>query len=134
MRHLVILIFLTVVLGCQGITKYISNDYAIVGSWKLVGMSKTPVEVDKVPQDGKIGGTMDFKSDKTYESKITVPGIFDEGIKTSGTYKVEGDILTTTNKENTSTTKSKIRFEKDYLIISSTDASDTSTMYYKRVN
>jgi hypothetical protein len=131
--RLLILILLVLTVNCGAISNSVSNEKSIVGSWKLMGMTKKPFPIDKITKTDLIGGSLNFKSDKTFDGEVTYPKMPDKNMKISGTYAIEGEILTINNQTNNSTTKSTLKFEKDFLIATPLN-SDGFITYYKRLN
>lgn len=98
-----------------------------------MGMTKKPFPVEKVTETDLIGGNLNFKPDKTFEGEVTYPKMPDKNLKISGSYSVENEILTINNQTNNSTTKSTLKFEKDFLVATPLNP-DGFIMYYKRLN
>ena len=132
MRFL-ILILLVVILSCGGTVETTSPEKTIVGSWKLMGMVKTPVEIERVTESDLMTGQLNFKPDKTFDGEVIYPKSPDKNTKVSGTYSVENGILTISNQANNSTTKSTLKFEKDFMIGTPINP-EGFIAYYKRVN
>lgn len=131
MIRFLILIVLIVNIGC-GVSKSVSTEKSIIGSWKLMGMTKKPFDIEKITETDMIGGRMTFKPDNTFDGEVTYTKYPDKNVKAFGTYTIEGEILTITNQGNNSTTKSTFRFEKDFLIAKPLNP-EASIMYYKRI-
>jgi len=132
MRFL-ILILLIVTVDCGGVSESVSPEKSIVGSWKLMGMVKTPVEIERVTESDLMTGNLTFKSDKTFDGEVIYPKSPDKNTKVSGTYSVENGILTISNKANNSTTKSTLKFEMDFMIGTPLNP-EGFIAYYKRIN
>src|SRR5688572_11322306 len=111
---LLIVIFATI--GCDRADNSAPADKAIIGTWKLMGMTKESFPLEKMTESDMIGGHMTFKEDKTFEGEVAYPKMPDKNLKVSGTYSVEGATLTIDNQANNSTTKSTLRFDKDFMI------------------
>ncbi len=131
--RLLILLVLIVTLSCGGNSTSVPNNGSVIGSWKLLGMLKTPIDLDKIKENDLIGGFMNFKDDGTFEGEVNYPKFPDKTIKVSGTYSVENGVITISNPGNNSATKSKIRFEKDFLILTPSSP-DGFTAYYKSLS
>jgi hypothetical protein len=132
MRFL-ILIVLFVVVNCGGISDSVSNEKSIIGSWKLMGMTKKPFPIEEVTETDLMGGNMTFKPDNTFDGEVTYPKMPDKNLKVSGTYSIENGILTINNQTNNSATKSAMRFEKDFMILTPLNP-DGFIAYYKRLD
>lgn len=132
MRFL-ILILLIATVSCGGISEPSSPEESIVGSWKLMGMVKTPVEIERITESDLMTGHLTFRPDKTFDGEIVYPKSPDRNTKVSGTYTVENDVLTITNRSNNSTTKSTLKFEKDFMIGMPLNP-EGFIAYYKRIN
>ena len=123
----------SLVVSCNLSCRNSGADQSILGTWEIVHMSKSPVPVDNLPASKLASGRMEFKGDGTFEGQVSMPGV-PEGTPMSGTYQVEGDVITLNNSQNKSTTKSKVRFEKDYVVLKPlTPGPFSYSMYYKRV-
>jgi len=131
--RLLILIVLILTVSCGGVSNSASNEKSIIGSWKLMGMTKTPFPIEKVTETDLIGGSLNFKPDKTFDGEVTYPKIPDKNMKVFGTYTIENDVLTIKNQTNNSTTKSTLKFEKDFMVATSLNT-DGFIAYYKRLN
>lgn len=130
MRFIIlIIIFFTV--SCSNASNTTSNEKSIVGSWKLMGMTKKPFPIDKITESDLMGGSLTFKSDNTFDGEITYPKMPDKNLKISGTYKVEKETLTINNQINKSINESTLRFEKDFMIAIPLNP-DGFIAYYKR--
>jgi hypothetical protein len=127
-------IFLTLlIISCSLSRQGSGNDQSIVGAWEVVHMSVDPVSVDNLPASKLAGGRVEFKKDGTLEGVVSMPGV-PEGMRISGTYRVDGDVITINNDMNKSTTQSRMRFEKDYLVLEPiTREPLTYAMYYRRI-
>ena len=119
--------------SCGGVPGSLSNEKSIVGSWKLMGMTKKPFPIEKITETDLMSGNFNFKPDKTFDGEIIYPKMPDKSLKVSGTYAVENGILTINNQTNNSTTQSTLKFEKDFMIATPLNP-DGFTMYYKRLN
>jgi len=96
-------------------------------------MSTAPVPMDSMPASKLGNGRMEFKDDGTFTGTLSMPGLPQE-TSIDGTYQVDGDVLTMNNNLNKSTTKSKLRFESDYMALEPiTEEPLAYVMYYKRV-
>jgi hypothetical protein len=123
------LLIITCSLSCHGS----GGDQSIVGAWEVVHMSIDPVSVDNLPSSGLAGGRMEFKEDGTLEGAVSMPGV-PQGMRISGTYRVDGDVITINNDTNKSTTQSRMRFEKDYLVLEPITREPLAyAMYYRRI-
>ncbi len=134
MRFL-LLLFLVVIfaaIGCNHTDNSAPADKAIIGTWKLMGMTKESFPIEKITESEMIGGHMTFKEDETFEGEVVYPKTPDKNMKVSGTYSVEGQMLTVNNRTNNSTTKSILRFERD-LMIASPETKGAFIAYYKRI-
>lgn len=132
MRFL-ILILLIVTASCGGTSETVSPEKTIVGSWKLMGMVKTPVEIERVTESELMTGQLNFKPDKTFDGEVVYPKSPDKNTKISGTYTIENGILTISNRANNSMTKSTLKFEKDFMIVTPVNP-EGFIAYYKRIN
>jgi hypothetical protein len=132
MRFFVLFIVILTV-SCGGVSRSVSNEKTIIGSWKLMGMTKKPFPIDKITETDLMGGSLTFKPDKTFDGEIAYPKMPDKNLKVSGTYTVENEILTINNQTNNSTTQSTLKFEKDFMIATLLNP-DGFIMYYKRLN
>jgi hypothetical protein len=132
MRFL-ILILLIVTMSCGGTSETVSAEKYIVGSWKLMGMVKTPVEIERVTESDLMTGHLTFKPDKTFDGEVIYPKSPDKNTKVFGTYLVENGILTVSNQANNSTTKSTLKFEKDFMIGTPLNP-EGFIAYWKRIN
>jgi hypothetical protein len=121
-----------VAIGCNVADNSAPADKAIIGTWKLMGMTKEPFPLEKITETDIIGGHMTFKEDRTFEGEVVYPKMPDKNLKVSGTYSVENQTLTVNNQANNSTTKSTLRFEQDFMI-ASPEAPGASIVYYKRL-
>lgn len=134
MRFLILIILLVCAVSCGGRSdNNVNADKAIIGTWKLLGMTKEPFPLDKITETDLIGGSMTFKDDKTFEGEVVYPKMPEKNLKVSGTYSVEGEILTVNNQANNSTTKSTLRFERDFMI-ATPETSGAFIAYYKRTH
>ena len=131
--RLLTLIVLILTVSCGGVSNSASNEKSITGSWKLMGMTKTPFPIEKVTETDLIGGSLNFKPDKTFDGEVTYPKIPDKNMKVFGTYTIENDVLTIKNQTNNSTTKSTLKFEKDFMVATPLNT-DGFIAYYKRLN
>jgi len=131
--RLLILIVLILTVSCGGVSNSASNEKSIIGSWKLMGMTKTPFPIEKVTETDLIGGSLNFKPDKTFDGEVTYPKIPDKNMKVFGTYTIENDVLTIKNQTNNSTSKSTLKFEKDFMVATPLNT-DGLIAYYKRLN
>ena len=131
--RLLILIMLIWSVSCDGTSNSVSNEKSIVGSWKLMGMTKKPFPIEEVTENDLISGRMNFKPDKTFDGEVTYPKMPDKNLKVSGSYTIENEILTINNRTNNSATKSTLKFEKDFMIATPLNP-DGFIAYYKRVN
>ncbi len=93
---------------------------------------KTPVEIERITEPDVITVHTTFKTDKTYEVEIFPTKSPNNKTKISGTYTVEGDVLTTVQSNN-STTQSTLKFEKDFMI-ATLSSPESAIGYYKRIN
>ncbi|MGB7210720.1 MAG: hypothetical protein WBD27_18845 [Pyrinomonadaceae bacterium] len=125
-----ILLILVMAMSCSGNAPSVPNEKSVIGSWKLMGMLKTPIDIEKVTETDFMSGFMNFKADGTFEGEISYPKFPDKTVRASGTYLVENDIITISNPGNNSVTKSTIRFEKDFLIFTPLNP-EGFTAYYK---
>jgi len=116
MHFLILIIALVCVVGCSGSYNNVNPEKAIVGTWKLMGITKEPFPLDEITETDLIGGSMIFKEDKTFEGEVVYPKMPEKNLKVSGTYSVEGETLTVNNQANNSITKSTLRFERDFMI------------------
>ncbi len=132
MRFL-IFILLIVTISCSGTSETVSPEKTIVGSWKLMGMVKTPVEIERVTESDLMTGQLNFKPDKTFDGEVIYPKSPDKNTKVSGIYTIENGILTISNRANNSTTKSTFKFEKDFMIATPINP-EGFIAYYKRIN
>jgi len=97
-----------------------------------MGMSQTEFNIDEVTESDLMGGRITFRGDNTFGGEIIYPQSPDKNTKIYGTYSVEDNSLTIKNEANNSTTTSKIKFEKDFMIATPTkDGAFIS--YYKRI-
>ena len=131
--RLSILLVLIITASCNGISNFASNESSIIGSWKLMGMTKTLFSIEKVTETDLMDGSLTFKTDKTFDGEVNYPKTPDKNMKIFGTYMIENDILIINNETNNSTTKSTLKFEKDFMI--ATPLSPNGFIaYYKRLN
>lgn len=114
--RLFILVFLIAALSCGSVSESILTEKSVVGSWKLMGMSKTPFPIEQVTESDLMRGNITFKSDKTFDGEVIYPKSPDKNTKVFGTYTIGNDVLTVSNQANNSTTKSTLKFEKDFMI------------------
>lgn len=128
---LIISILILFTLSCGGIFNSDTPEKSIVGSWKLMGMTKKPFPIEEVTQTDLMGGRLNFKPDKTFDGDVTYPKMPENNLKVFGTYKIENDIITISNQANNSTTESKIKFEKDFMILTPLNPGGFIA-YYKR--
>jgi hypothetical protein len=125
---LVTLLVIGLALSCRGS----GAGQSIVGTWEIVHMSEAPLAVDDLPANKLASGRMEFRGDGTFVGVVSMPGA-PRGTNIGGTYSVEGDVIAITNSLNKTTTKSKMRFEKDYLVLEPiTRESLSYATYYKR--
>ncbi len=132
MRFFILFLFIVTV-NCGGVSESISSEKSVVGSWKQMGMSKTPVEIERITESELMTGILTFKSDKTFDGEVIYPKSPDKNTKVFGTYSVENGILTISNQANNSTTKSTLKFEKDFMIATPLN-SEGFIGYFKRIN
>ena len=92
--RILILFFLVLSVSCEGRLNSVSNEKSIVGSWKLMGMTKKPFPIEEITENNLIGGSMNFKPDKTFDGEVTYPKMPDKNLKVSGSHTVENEILT----------------------------------------
>jgi Lipocalin-like domain len=130
--RLLIVILAVILVGC-GQTRQAGNAPSIVGSWKLMGMSREPFPIEKVTESDLMRGTLTFNDDGTFEGDIVYPQMPDKNLKVSGTYSVNGSALTITNRSNGSTTESTLAFEGDFMIATPVNTTG-SIAYYKRLD
>lgn len=96
-------------------------------------MSSAAVPVDKLPAAKLASGRWEFRADGTFEATVVAPGA-PQGRKVAGTYSVEGDTITITNDTTKTPMRSKVRFERDHLVLEPITSEPFSfTMYYKRI-
>jgi hypothetical protein len=98
-----------------------------------MGMVKTLVEIERITESDTMTGHLTFKPDKTFDGEIVYPKSPDRNTKVSDTYSVENGVLTITNRSNNSTTKSTLKFEKDFMIGMPLNP-EGFIAYYKRIN
>lgn len=132
MRFIILILFILTV-SCSSVSNSTSNEKSIIGSWKLMGMTKKPFPIDKITETDLMGGSLTFKPDKTFDGEITYPKKPENNLKVFGTYKIENEIITISNQTNSPTTESKMRFEKDFMILTPLNP-DGFIAYYKRLN
>jgi hypothetical protein len=130
--RLLILIILFSAISCGRTDNVPQADRAIIGTWKLMGMTKEPFLLERVVESEMIGGHMTFKEDKTFEGEVVYPKMPDKNLRVSGTYSVENQTLTVNNQTNNSSTKSTLRFEQDFMI-ASPEKPGAAIAYYKQV-
>lgn len=118
--------------GCDRTDNSAAADKAVIGTWKLMGMTKEPFPTAEIGEPDVISGHMTFKEDKTFEGEIVYIEMPDKDLKVSGTYSVEGKTLTVNNQANNSTTRSTLRFEQDFMI-ATPETQGAFIAYYKRV-
>ncbi|HLM61875.1 MAG TPA: lipocalin family protein [Pyrinomonadaceae bacterium] len=128
-----ILILLVATVSCGRVSQSVSPEKSIVGSWKLMGMVKTPFPIEEVTESDLMTGQITFKPDKTFDGEVVYPKSPDKNTKVFGTYTVEGDILTVSNQANNSTTKSTLKFEKDFMVGTPLNP-EGFIAYWKRIN
>lgn len=76
---------------------------------------------------------MVFKEDGTFEGEVVYPKARDMNVKVSGTYALKNNTLTINNRSNNSTTRSTMKFEQDFLILTPENP-EGFIAYYKRTN
>jgi len=103
----------------------------IVGSWDVVHMSNTPIPLDEIPQSRLASGRLEFRRDGTLEGSVSVRGVPQE-TRLVGTYQINEDVVTIHNNLNNSTTKSKARLVKDYLVLEPVTGEPLSYIFYYR--
>ncbi len=131
-RTLLSVLILLITISCNLSRRNSGIGESVVGAWTIVHMSKTPIPVDNLPKSKLASGRMEFKEDGTFEGTLSMPGLTQE-TSLNGNYQVEGNIITIYNSLNKSTTKSKMRFEKNYLVLEPiTDEPLSYAMYYRR--
>lgn len=96
-------------------------------------MTKEPFPIDNVTETDMIGGSMTFKEDRTFEGEVVYPKMTEKNLKVSGTYSVENATLTVNSKANNSTTRSTLKFERDFMI-ATPETPGAFIAYYKRAN
>lgn len=133
MRFLILIVLIVTVSCGGGISGSLSDEKSVIGSWKIMGMTKQPFPLDKITETDLMGGSLNFKPDKTFDGEITYPKMPDKNVKFTGTYAVENGILTINNQTNNSTTQSTLKFEKDFMIATPLNP-DGFIMYLKRLN
>ncbi len=87
------LLFLVVIfaaIGCNHADNAAPADKAIIGTWKLMGMTKEPFPIEKITESEMIGGHMTFKEDKTFEGEVVYPKTPDKNMKVSGHIRWKG--------------------------------------------
>ena len=128
-----ILIFIAFIFfaSCYPAKNSVAPDRAIIGSWKLMGMTREPFPLREITESDVMGGSMTFKEDKTFEGTVTYPKMPEKNLKVSGTYKVEGETLTISNPATNTTTSSKLRFEDDFMVATPVTP-NAFIAYYKR--
>jgi len=131
--RLLILIFLIAVASCSGVSDSVPPEQSIIGSWKLMRTEKKPLEVERVTESERMTGRFTFRPDNTFDGEVTYPKSPEINTKLSGTYAVEDGILTMFNQTNSSTTKSTLKFEKDFMIAKQLNP-EGLIAYYKRIN
>ena len=131
--RLLIFVFLITMIGCTGVSNPTPTKEPIIGSWKLITMTKAPVDIEKIQESKFMGGHLTFKLDETFTGEVIYPQSPDKTMKVTGTYKIEDGILIMSNHTNNSVTKSTLKFEKDFLIVSPLNP-EALTAYYKRIN
>jgi len=131
--RLLILIVLILTVSCNRVSNSASNKKSIIGSWKLMGMTKKPFPIDEVTETSLMGGSLNFKPDKTFDGEVTYPQTPDKNLKVYGSYTIENEFLTISNQINNSTTKSTVRFEKDFMVVTPLNP-EAFIAYYKRLN
>jgi hypothetical protein len=104
---------------------------SIVGSWDVVHMSQSPVPLEDIPQSKLVSGRLEFKRDGTFEGAVTMHSGPEE-TRLVGTYQVDGDVITIHNSLNNSTTKSKARLVRDYLVLEPVTREALSYIFYYR--
>lgn len=114
-RYFAVFTVLVWAVGCNG--RAVQESKSIVGSWKVIAMQRSPIDLEKVVENELIGGSMTFKPDGTFNAEINYPKFPDKTVRTSGTYSIENETVSISNAGNDSTTKSTFRFEKGFLII-----------------
>ena len=131
MRRLLGVSLMFVVVGCQLSCR--GGGQSVIGAWEIANMSRVTVPIDELPAASLAGGRMEFRADGTFAGRVVMPGA-PQGVDMAGTYAVEGDVITIRNGLNNSATRSKMRFEKDYLVLEPAAPVPYSyTMYYRRV-
>lgn len=133
MRFLIFIVLIITTISCGKVSESVSFDKAIIGSWKLMGMTKKPFPIEEVTETDLMGGSLNFKPDKTFDGEVIYPKKPENNLKVFGTYKIENEIITISNQINSSTTESKIRFEKDFMILTPLKP-DGFIAYYKRLD
>lgn len=98
-----------------------------------MGMVKKTFPIEQVTESDLMTGHITFKADKTFDGEVIYPKSPDKNTKVLGTYTVEGDILTISNQGNNSTTKSNLKFEKDFMI-GTPQNPEGFIAYWKRIN
>lgn len=133
MRTLLCVLVMLFTMSCNLSRQGSGTVQSVVGEWEIVHMSKTPVALDNLPESKPAIGRMEFKGDGTFEGTISMPGV-PPGTNISGTYQIAGDVITINNSLNKSTTRSKLRFEREYMVLEPVTQEPFSfTLYYKRV-
>ena len=132
MRLLILILFI-LTLSCGGISDSVTPEKSIVDSWKLMGMTKKPFPIEEVTESDLMCGSLNFKPDKTFDGEVIYPKTPENNLKVFGTYKIENDIITISNQVNSSVTESKIRFEKNFMILTPLNP-DAFIAYYKRLD
>ena len=133
MRKLLCVSAVLFVVGCNLSCRSRDAGQSVVGAWEIANMSRTSVPVDDLPSAKLASGRMEFKADGTYAGRMVMPGA-PQGVNIAGTYAVEGDVITITNSLTNTSTRSKMRFEKDYLVLEPVTQEPFSyTVYYKRI-
>ena len=140
MHILIVLAFVVTAMSCansvsvsNGSSTPISKANSVVGSWKIMGMVSTPLDIEKVTETTLLGGSTNFNADGTFDGEITYPKTPGTTIKQEGTYVVEDDVITISNTVSHSTMKSTIKFEKDVMILTPSKP-DAFIAYYKRLD
>jgi hypothetical protein len=132
-RTLLTVLILLITISCNLSRRNSGIGESVVGAWEIIHMSMTPVPVDNLPESKLASGRMEFKEDGTFAGTLSMPGVTQE-TSVNGHYQVVGNIITIENGLNKSTTQSKMRFEKNYLVLEPiTQEPSSYAMYYRRI-
>lgn len=122
MIRLMILVSLLSLFGCSQSSTNKPPEKSLVGAWKIFNAGNLSPDTLPATESTEIGGYLIFKRDNTFDGSVLLKTASSEDSlrnqKFSGTYLVEGNVITIT-PEGKKPTKSTFRFRDGFLILMS---------------